>query len=323
MGSDLGPVAVVAGVVRFLAAQPEARIVLVGHEQELRTLCAGIAPELMARLRLHHAEQVVAMDDTARDALRQRPRSSMHVALELVRDGVASACVSGGSTAALMAVSRHIVGTLDAVRRPAIVSAIPAIGGHTFMLDLGANPECPAAMLFQFAVMGECVARDAAAIAVPRIGLLNIGQEASKGTPEIREAAAMLESADLDYVGYVEGHEIFLGKADVVVSDGFTGNVALKTMEGMGSLVRHYLTDLTAEVGARSGVSDTLAPVRAMLDPRLRNGATLVGLREVVVKSHGGADGVAFAHALETAWLENRGAIPAAIVRRFAELCPA
>ena len=319
MGSDRGPEALAAGVRAFLDATAEASALLVGPAETLAGLRDGLSPPLRARTRAVAATEVVAMSDTARDALRAKGDSSMRRTLELVRDGEAAACVSAGNTAALMALSRKILQPLEAIRRPAIVSAIPAIGGHTFMLDLGANSDCTAGQLYEFAVMGECVARQAAGVERPRVGLLNIGQEETKGTPTVREAADRLRATDMDFVGFVEGHDIFLGGVDVVVSDGFAGNVALKTMEGLAALVRHYLVEAGADDGAPG---DRIARAAALLDPRRRNGATLVGLDHVVVKSHGSADDVAFAHALHTAWAESRGDVPAAIARRFAELAP-
>jgi glycerol-3-phosphate acyltransferase PlsX len=259
---------------------------------------------------------VITMQDRARDALRLREGSSMHRALELVEAGRASACVSAGNTGALMALAARIVGRLEVVRRPAIISAIPSIEGHTWLLDLGANTRCDADQLCDFAVMGECVAAGSG-LAAPRIGLLNVGQERSKGTDALREAAARLQASPLDFVGFVEGHDIFTGGVDVVVADGFAGNVALKTMEGMARLVNHYLR---RHANGDGGQSDTLQGVRSLLDPRLRNGAMFVGLRKVVIKSHGSADAVGFAHALRAAWKESRGDMPARIARRFAAL---
>lgn len=317
MGGDHGPAELLRGVATFLNAHPDAPVVLTGDGTTLNSVVGQWPDLIQARIEVVATDQVITMDDRARDALRAKEGSSMHRALELVRDGRARACVSAGNTGALMAVAARVVGRLEVVRRPAIISAIPSIEGHTWLLDLGANTQCDADQLVDFAVMGECVAAEAAHLTRPRVGLLNVGQESTKGTEALRDAAARLADSPLNFVGFVEGHDIFLGGVDVVVSDGFAGNVALKTMEGMARLVNHYLRQ---HAGSEGRASDTLDGVRALLDPRLRNGATFVGLKRIVVKSHGGADSVGFAHALRTAWAESRSDVPACIERRFEQL---
>jgi len=247
------------------------------------------------------------MDETPREAIRRKKDSSMRVAVEQVHARRACACVSAGNTGALTAIAHFVLGTLPGVERAAIISAIPAAHGHTFMLDLGANTKATPEQLRQFAAMGAIVARDVYGVTAPRIGLLNIGEEDIKGHEVVQGAHGLLSGSGLNYVGFVEGDDIFSGDVDVVVTDGFTGNVALKTMEGVAGLIadrlRHEfqasLLDRLAGLIARP----VLRRAASGLDPRRYNGACMVGLAGIVVKSHGRADGVAFARAIGTAAL--------------------
>ncbi len=322
MSGDHGALVCVPACIRFLREHSDARVLLVGDEKELGRLAAGPAG-LESRMEIVHASQVVAMDDSARDAVRHKKDSSMRVAIDLVKKGEASACVSAGNTGALMAAARFVLKTLPGIDRPAIISAIPAVGGHTHMLDLGANARCTAEQLFQFALMGSITAQEVHRLEQPRVGLLNIGEEEIKGHEIVQEAAALVASSGLNYVGFVEGNDIFHGDVDVVVTDGFTGNVALKTMEGVAKMI----ADLTREELTRSlftrlqGLTamPALRSLKARLDPRRYNGATLVGLNGIVVKSHGGADEVAFCNALETAFLEAHTDLPARISKLLQE----
>lgn len=238
----------------------------------------------------------------------------MRVALNLVKDGTAQACVSAGNTGALMATARFVLKTVSGIDRPAILSRIPAHHGHTHMLDLGANADCTAQNLLQFAMMGSVVAADLNGVQRPRIGLLNIGEEDIKGNELVQEAAKLLQQTQLNYVGFVEGNDIFGGDVDVVVTDGFTGNVALKTMEGLASMLGSSLKSEYTRTPLRRlsalASQPVLRAVKKRFDPRHYNGASMVGLKGVVIKSHGGADAYSFAQAIRVAIVEARKGVP-------------
>ena len=313
MSGDLGAEVVVRAAVASLEKHTGLELVLVGDQAELSTLVTRIAGD-EKRLRIVHASEVVSMCDSPSDAVRKKKNSSMRVAIDLVKSGDASACVSAGNTGALMATAKFVLKMLPGIERPAILAELPAIGGSLHMLDLGANTLGTAEQLFQFAVMGSIVASDIMGIDEPRIALLNIGAEVTKGHDTVKEAAALLSGSSLNYVGFIEGSDLFSGRADVVVTDGFTGNVALKTMEGTVGLVRHYVK--------RGFTRNWLAKLQAILarpalqritretDSRSYNGATLVGLNGIVIKSHGSADSYAFQHAIDTAVVEVTNGVP-------------
>src|SRR5262245_25648524 len=241
MGGDHGPSVTVPPALDALRRDTDLRVVLVGLGEPVRKLLGNGAAALGDRVRVQEATQVVTMDEKPQDALRKKKDSSMRVAIDLVKAGEAAACVSAGNTGALMATSRFVLKTIEGVDRPAIISRIPARHGHTHMLDLGANSECTAEHLFQFAVMGSVVASDMNGTVTPRIGVLNIGEEETKGDSVVQEAARLLAASSLNYIGFVEGDDIFSGDVDVVVTDGFTGNVALKTMEGLARMLASTL----------------------------------------------------------------------------------
>jgi glycerol-3-phosphate acyltransferase PlsX len=314
MGGDHGPAVAVPATLQALAEIPDLKIVLVGQPARLDPLLAGRTQALGERLVVKEATQTVEMDERPQDALRKKKDSSMRVAVELVKSGEANACVSAGNTGALMATGRFVLKTIPGIDRPAILSRIPARHGHTHMLDVGANAECTAEHLFQFAVMGAVVASDMHGIARPRVGLLNIGEEETKGDSLVQEAARKLSASTLNYIGFVEGDDIFSGEVDVVVTDGFTGNVALKAMEGAASLFYSTLkTEFTRNVFRRLGALMSYPTLRAFkesFDPRHHNGASMVGLAGVVIKSHGGADKLAFAHAIRVGHMEARKGVP-------------
>jgi glycerol-3-phosphate acyltransferase PlsX len=257
------------------------------------------------------------MDEPPAEALRHKKDSSMRVALELVKSGEADACVSSGNTGALMATARYVLKTLPGIDRPAIISAVPALRGPTYMLDIGANVGCTAEHLLQFAFMGSVIASDMLDMERPRVGLLNIGQEDIKGNEVIREAGALLARSGLNYIGFVEGDGIFYADVDVVVSDGLVGNVAIKTMEGLAGLLSSFLKEEFQRNSLRKlqglAASSALYALRARLDSRRYNGATLVGLNGIVLKSHGGADQLAFETAVKTAIVEARKGVPVQI----------
>ena len=313
MSGDLGAEVVVRAAYQALRKNSRLELLLVGDKDELQghvTRIVGDEP----RLSIVHASEVVEMCDSPVDAMRKKKDSSMRVAIDLVKESQAEACVSAGNTGALMGTAKYVLKMLPGIDRPAIITELPAKGGSLHMLDLGANTLCTAEHLFQFAVMGAIVTADITGIDRPRIALLNIGAEDTKGHDTVKDAATMLNESTLNYVGFIEGSELFSGKADVVVTDGFTGNVALKTMEGTVGLAAHYLK--------RAFTSSILAKLQALLarsvlkrladrmDSRKYNGATLVGLNGIVIKSHGGADSYAFEHAIETAVVEVQNQVP-------------
>lgn len=307
MSGDRSPSDYLAGALRALRDDSQLQALLVGDAAVMN----GHIPEsLRARIELVPASQTVTMGESPREAIRHKKDSSMRVAVDLVKEGRASACVSAGNTGALTAIAHFVLKTVAGVERAAIMSAIPAAHGHTHMLDLGANTKASPEQLRQFAWMGAVVARDVYSQAQPRIGLLNIGEEDIKGHEVVQAAHALLEASGLNYIGFVEGDDIFSGDVDVVVTDGFTGNVALKTMEGAAGLIAKRMRqefnasilDKIAGLIARP----VLTRVAAGLDPRRYNGACMVGLNGIVVKSHGGADEFAFARAIAMSALAAR-----------------
>ena len=313
MSGDRGAEIVVRAAKSSLDLHPNLELILVGDAIELEQLVDSIIGA-NSRVRIQAASEVVGMSEPPAEALRRKKDSSMRVAINLVKDGVAHACVSAGNTGALMATSKFVLKMLPGIDRPAIIAELPAIGGSVHMLDLGANTVCTPEQLFQFALMGSILTADISKIDQPRIALLNIGVEDTKGHDSVRDAAKLLSASGLNYVGFIEGNEIFSGKADVVVTDGFTGNVALKTMEGTTGLVRHYLRraftrNLFAKFQALLA-SPVLRRLRRETDSRNYNGASLVGLNGIVIKSHGGADAHAFQHAIETALVEVKNQVP-------------
>jgi glycerol-3-phosphate acyltransferase PlsX len=313
MSGDLGAEVVVRAAGATLQRYSNVDLILVGDEVELQDLVTRIVGD-DPRLCIKHASEVVGMSELPADVLRKKKDSSMRVAINLVKEGAADACVSSGNTGALMATAKFVLKTLPGVDRPAFIAELPAKGGSLHMLDLGANTQATAEQLFQYAMMGSIVASDVARIDRPRVALLNIGAEDIKGNDTVREAAALLNASTLNYVGFIEGNDLFSGKADVVVTDGFTGNVALKTIEGAVGLVTHFLkraftrnwfSRLQALLASR-----VLKNLAVEMDSRNYNGATLVGLNGIVIKSHGSAGSVAFQHAIDLAIVEVRDQLP-------------
>ncbi|HZT05094.1 MAG TPA: phosphate acyltransferase PlsX [Steroidobacteraceae bacterium] len=322
MSGDHPPPEYIAGALAALREDQGLRTLLVGDPDLIESRISSLPRTLRERIEAVPATQVIAMSETPREAIRRKKDSSMRVAVDLVKSGRAAACVSAGNTGALNAIAHFVLKTLPGVERAAIISAIPAAHGHTHMLDLGANTKATPEQLRQFAAMGTIIARDVYGLAAPRIGLLNIGEEDIKGHEVVQSAHALLATTHLNYVGFVEGDDIFSGDVDVVVTDGFTGNVALKTMEGAATLIadrmrrefRASWLDRLAGLAARP----VLRRVAASLDPRKYNGACMVGLTGIVVKSHGRADGVAFARAIITAALAARRGLTAHIAQALA-----
>ena len=314
MSGDLGAQECVPAALLALSGDAELQLQLVGDAALIeRTLAAaGCTPKLRDRLQIVPASEVILMTDAPREAIRRKKNSSMRIAVDLVQEGRAAAAVSAGNTGALTAIAHFVLKCLPDVERAPIMSAVPNAQGHTHLLDLGANVRATPLQLEQFAVMGAIVARDVHDIPRPRVGLLNIGSEESKGHDLVQEAHARLRARTasgardiFDYRGFVEGQDIFGGEVDVVVTDGFTGNVALKTMEGVAGLISGRLRrEFTASAGAKLAgliARPVLRRVSSSLDPRQYNGAVMVGLRRIVVKSHGSADRVALARAIAIA----------------------
>jgi len=322
MSGDLGAEEVVRAAAATLEKYANVELQLVGDQSELQNLVTRIVGD-NSRLRIVHASEVVGMSEPPAESLRKKKDSSMRVAINLVKEGKADACVSSGNTGALMATSKFVLKTLPGVSRPAFITELPAKVGSLHMLDLGANTEASPEQLFQYAMMGSIVTSDIVGIERPRVALLNIGVEDIKGNDTVREAAALLSASTLNYVGFIEGHDLFSGKADVVVTDGFTGNVALKTIEGAVGLVHYFLkraftrnwfAKLQAILASR-----VLKSLAMKMDSRHYNGATLVGLNGIVVKSHGSADSIAFQHAIDTAIVEVRNQLPQQIGKLLQE----
>ena len=310
MGGDHGAHVTVPAVLEHLARDPASAFILVGRQDaiEFELARARIAPG--ERLRVRHATEVVEMDEAPASALRGKKDSSMRVAIDLVKSGEAEACVSAGNTGALMATSRFVLKTLPGIDRPAIATILPTLKGHTYVLDLGANVDCTAEHLLQFAIMGSELVASVDGRTDPTVGLLNIGEEAIKGNEVVKRAAELLRASDLNFYGNVEGDDIYKGTTDVVVCDGFVGNVALKTSEGLAQMFATYLRE-EFERSPLTRMAGLLAwPViyafKRRVDHRRYNGATLIGLRGVVIKSHGSADVFAFGFAIERALEEAR-----------------
>lgn len=322
MGGDIGVAVCVPAGLTLARQRHELSLILVGQTEKIEPLLQGFE-DIESRVRIVDAREVVGMDESPADALRKKKNSSLRFAIDLVRRGEADACVSAGNTGALMATGRFVLKTLPGISRPAIMTAVPTMQGHAHMLDLGANTNCSPENLFQFAVMGSVVASQIENISRPRIGLLNIGVEDIKGNDTVREAAALLGASVLNYVGFVEGDNIFEQKADVVVCDGFSGNVALKSIEGTSRLITHYLRQefKSGLYGKLAGIiaRPVLNSLGTKLDPRRYNGASLVGLNGIVIKSHGGADEIAFQQAIQTAMIEVEKAVPDQIRKMLEE----
>ena len=316
MSGDGGTAVIVAAAKKVLDTHSALHLKLVGNAQILETHITAVGlPD--GRYTVVPATEVVTMDDSAAVALRSKKKSSMRLAINLVKEGEAGACVSAGNTGALMAISKFVLKTIKGIDRPAIATTLPAIDGHTHMLDLGANVDCSADHLYQFAMMGSILANAVDGMEAPRIGLLNIGAEDIKGNEQVKQAAPLLAQSSLNYIGYVEGDEIYSDHVDVVVCDGFVGNVSLKTSEGVARMVSHYLKQEFVRSPWNKLVGLIAKPVLkafgSRIDPRRYNGASLLGLKGVVIKSHGGADEVAFANAIEIALLEIDKDVPSMI----------
>ncbi|MEW6168582.1 MAG: phosphate acyltransferase PlsX [Pseudomonadota bacterium] len=326
MSGDHGHEMAVDAALLALAAHPELELILVGDEAvlsaDLHRRHHGHEP----RLRIQHAAEVVGMDEPPSKALRSKKDSSMRLAIDLVKEGRAQASVSAGNTGALMAIAKFVLKTLPGIERPAIISAIPSVNGHVHMLDLGANAVCSAGQLLQFAVMGSALVTATLGIERPKVALLNIGEEEIKGNETIKQAGQLLQSSPLNYIGFVEGDGVFLRDVDVVVCDGFAGNIALKTGEGVAKLIYHFIKEeFTRSIFTKAAAAMAMPALKALgrrMDPRNYNGASFVGLNGIVVKSHGSADAHAFAAAIRVGLREVENAVPTRITRLLASTQP-
>ncbi len=306
MGGDFGPRVTVPATVEALERYPDLTIKLVGQTDSVAPYLLNLAAHVRERLVLVQADGVIGMDQKPSHALRKGHNTSLYVALQLVADGAAAACVSAGNTGAMMAIGRRVLRMLQGIDRPAIVTAVPTLDGHCYMLDLGANVDCCAEHLLQFAIMGSVMAQAVEQTEAPRVGLLNIGQEAIKGNEQVKLASRLIEDyGRLNYIGYVEGDDIFAGVADVVVCDGFVGNVVLKSSEGVSRLITRRMQAGFQRSLYRRILAWFARPVlrelQVQLDPSRRNGASLLGLQGIVVKSHGAACCASFGCAIDQA----------------------
>lgn len=324
MGGDFGPHRIVPACIASLAEFPSLHLVLVGQAPVLEELLARHPGVDRARLQVEHASEVIGMDERPTHALRGKPDASMRVMLELVRSGRAKACVSAGNTGALMALSLYVLKPLPGIDRPAMVTAVPTAKGVCHLLDLGANVDCSAEQLYQFAVMGA-VAAEAQGMARPRVALLNVGTENIKGNQQVKLAASLLQQAEgLNYIGFVEGDGLYRGEADVVVCDGFVGNILLKASEGLVSMISDRIEALFNEgfVSKLAGAvaMPLLKRLRGELAPARHNGASFLGLQGIVVKSHGSATVEGFQSAIRRAVIEVRENLPQRLHGRLEDL---
>ena len=319
MGGDHGPKVTVPAAKRALSEIANIQLILVGDEAQLSAELEKQGMSKESRISIRHASEVVAMDEAPALALKKKKDSSMRVAINLVKEQKVQACVSAGNTGALMATSKFVLKTIPGISRPAICSILPSITGHTLMLDLGANLECSPENLLEFAIMGSVLAQSVDGLERPTVGLLNIGSEAMKGSESIKKASQLIAASGVNYHGFVEGDDIYKGTVNVVVADGFVGNVSLKTGEGLAALVNHVLRtefkkNLVTKFAAIIALP-VLSEVRKILDPRRYNGASLLGLNGIVVKSHGGADTSSFFNAIKIASIEIEKDVPQRISR--------
>lgn len=312
MSGDHSIAATLPSTLRFLHSCPKASVVLVGHREaiqhELKNALSSLYAPIQDRITFHHATEVVTMEDAVTTALRGKKDSSMRQAIALVKDGHAQACLSSGNTGALMAIAYLMLKTLPGIDRPAIASNLPTLRGQTTVLDLGANVDCTPEHLYQFAVLGSAVAACHRNIEHPSVGLLNVGEELTKGNETVKRAAELLRASALNFYGNVEGHDVYKGTVDVVVCDGFVGNVLLKTSEGLASMMAKRLKEAFVSTLYGKCIGLLAKPIlnrfRSHIDHRRYNGASLVGLQGLVMKSHGSADDFAFEHALHRLYSE-------------------
>ncbi|MDG6774634.1 phosphate acyltransferase PlsX [Thiomicrorhabdus sp. ZW0627] len=323
MGGDHGITVTVPASLDALSKFSDIHIILVGKEDLINAELSKYQYDA-SRVTVQHAEQVVEMDDLPSKALRNKRQSSMRIALNLVKDDQAHACVSAGNTGALMAVAKFVLKTLPDIDRPAICTSMPTMKGHVHVLDLGANVGVDGDTLAQFAVMGSVLAQAVDDNPNPSVGLLNIGEEEIKGHQRIKDAHQILQNSKINYIGYVEGDDIYKGNVDIVTCDGFDGNVALKSSEGVAKMISFYLKEAFSRNLLTKFVALLAYPVlksfKDKVDPRRYNGASLLGLKKIVIKSHGGADEFSFLHAIAEARLEVSKNVPERISSEVSKL---
>ncbi len=326
MGGDYGPEVTVPACIDFLSTEPQVSLILTGDHDTIYSFLDDCAPDIRARITVQHTTQSVAMDEAPSAALRYKKDSSLRVALDLLAANEADACVSAGNTGALMATAKFVLKMVPGVIRPAILVRLPTHTQRiTRALDMGANVDSPAEQLVQFGAMGSILAKAVDGIAAPTVALLNVGEEECKGSAVIKRAAELLEQQDsINYIGFVEGNDWFTGKADVVVCDGLVGNIALKAVEGISTLLAGYLRgSFKRNIFSQfSGLlaKPTLADFKEKIDTRNFNGATLIGVNGVVIKSHGSADQYAFHNALKEAILQVDRNIPQLLTQHMGNL---
>ena len=322
MGGDHGPAVTVPGALAALRHHPDLRLILVGQQQRLTDELTRHGARADERLSIQHATEVVGMDEPPAQALRGKKDSSMRVAINLVKQGAAQAAVSAGNTGALMATARFVLKTLPGIDRPAIITALPTVHGHVHMLDLGANVDSTPEQLLQFGIMGSLLVGAIEHKDRPRVALLNVGTEDIKGNEVVKKADELFRASELNYQGYVEGDEIYLGKNDVIVCDGFVGNVSLKTSEGLAKMISQFMKEEFKRhpLAMLAGLLalPVLKALRRRVDPRRYNGASLVGLNGIVIKSHGGTDALGFENAIGVAAAEVQNQVPHRIGERLA-----
>ena len=309
MSGDFGPRVLIPALIRFLTSYPEFRAYAVGQQNVMEPFLKQLKPDLLARITLVHALDVVAMDEKPAQVLRSKKQSSLSVAIDLVAEGKANAIVSAGNTGALMALAMHKLKRIEHINRPAICGLLPTLSKHSYLLDMGANVDLSASELVQFAKMAEVLAKTVDGAKRPSVALLNIGEEAIKGNNQVKEADALLseckQQSGMNYIGYVEAHKLYSGAADIIVCDGFVGNIALKASEGVASYILEKLrlefkNDWLFKISSLFAAPPFLQ-FKHKVDPRRYNGAILLGLNGIVIKSHGHADEMAFFHALKHA----------------------
>jgi glycerol-3-phosphate acyltransferase PlsX len=324
MGGDHGVSVTVPAALATLKHQTALKLILVGQREAVETELGRHRATGGDRIAIQHASEVVGMDEPPAQALRNKKDSSMRVAINLVKEGAAQAAVSAGNTGALMATARFVLKTLPGIDRPAIVTTLPTMHDHVHVLDLGANVDCTPEQLLQFAIMGSILVAAVEGKSRPRVGLLNVGEEDIKGNDIVKKTHELLRASSLNYAGFVEGDEIYTGDMDVIVCDGFVGNIMLKTSEGLARMITHFikqefkrnlLTKLSALVAL-----PVLQAFRKRVDPRRYNGATFIGLTGTVIKSHGGADMLAYEHAILEAVAEVKNNVPARIGQELAAM---
>lgn len=326
MGGDFGPSVTVPAAHKAITQYSDIELTLVGQQELLQPELQKLGLQNNDRIKVHHASEVVGMDESPAVALKKKKDSSMRVSINLVKDNSVDACISAGNTGALMATGKFVLKTIPGISRPAICTALPTITGHTHMLDLGANIDCTPEHLLQFAIMGSVLSASVDEKENPSIGLLNIGSEAIKGNEIVKQASQLISNTRLNYHGFIEGNDIYTGKVDVVVSDGFVGNVSLKTAEGLAGMVttvlkKAFKKNLFTKIAALIALP-VLNSVKKTLDPRQYNGASLLGLNGIVIKSHGSADVDSFFNAIKIASIEIDKSVPARINQEIEQYLP-